>query len=326
MSDKKRISVIIPIRNAGNKLRNCLDAVTKQSRKPDEIIVVDGDSTDDSLLIASKYTVRILHEGYHNRAGGCQVGLINSIGDYIAFTDSDCIPDQKWLENLERNFEGDDNIGLAGATIFKKSTSLMGESIRLALSSFIGSGNSVQYRVYGKKRRIRCPSGCNSIYRRSALDAVGGFDTRLSGGEDEEISKRLSELGYFLYIPDAWVHHDTDMVALKSYAMRMMNYGKWGAESSARSINNVVAYVPVVLLITISLSIWIIVISIAIYILITLAYSIYFSLSQRRVPYIWTIPIVYALGHIGYVIGYWKQEVIQIAKDVERKFNKKKTV
>ena len=95
-----RGSVVIPVRNEGKKIGVCLSAVFSQSFEPCEVIVVDGHSSDKTVENAGSYPVKILYEDYHNRAGGCQVGVESAQGEYVAFTDGDCIPDKYWLANL----------------------------------------------------------------------------------------------------------------------------------------------------------------------------------------------------------------------------------
>jgi len=110
---KPKVSVIIPVRNGAKKLTQCLEAVLAQSYEPKEVIVVDGHSSDDTVKVASKFPVKVLYEDYHTRAGGCQVGIENAEGEYIAFTDADCIPGKDWLANLIKEFDD----GIAGLVV-----------------------------------------------------------------------------------------------------------------------------------------------------------------------------------------------------------------
>jgi cellulose synthase/poly-beta-1,6-N-acetylglucosamine synthase-like glycosyltransferase len=115
----------------------------------------------------------------HGTVGGArQVGVEHARGDYVAFTDADCIPRKDWLENLVREF--DDGIVGVGGGIRNIGKGLWEESIALALDTFLGSANSVQDRVLKGKRIVRSISGCNSMYRKMDILKVGGFDVHLS--------------------------------------------------------------------------------------------------------------------------------------------------
>ena len=113
-TNELQITVIIPVRNMATKIEKCLKGVFGQSLKPYEIIVVDGHSTDDTVEKASKFPVKILYEDYHNRAGACQVGVENAKGEYIAFTDGDCIPNRLWLANLVKELKVKSVAGVGG--------------------------------------------------------------------------------------------------------------------------------------------------------------------------------------------------------------------
>ena len=100
-----KISVILPVKNEEKKIERCLEAVFSQTIKPFEVIVVDGHSTDKTVENARKFPVRIFYEDYHTRAGACQVGVENARGEFVAFTDADCIPERNWLESLVKEFD-----------------------------------------------------------------------------------------------------------------------------------------------------------------------------------------------------------------------------
>jgi len=187
-----RITVVIPVKNAEDKIEKCLEAVFNQSLQPFEVIVVDGHSSDDTVLKASKYPVKIIYEDYGTVGGARQVGLENAKGDYIAFTDADCIPEKNWLENLVKGFyENNENIVGVGGGTKNIGEGLWEKSIALALDSFLGSANSVQDRVLKDKRFVKSISGCNSIYRKEDLVKVGGFNVKLFINEETELNRRI---------------------------------------------------------------------------------------------------------------------------------------
>jgi glycosyltransferase involved in cell wall biosynthesis len=86
-----KISVIIPVRNEAEKIERCLEAVFNQTIKPFEVTVVDGHSRDRTVENAKKFSVKILYEDYGTVGGARQVGVENARGEFVAFTDADCI-------------------------------------------------------------------------------------------------------------------------------------------------------------------------------------------------------------------------------------------
>ncbi len=89
-----KVSVIIPVYNASNYLKGCLDSVLKQSLIELEVICIDDGSTDDSLEILKKYgkedfRIKIIHQENNGAAAARNAGIQIASGDYIAFIDSD---------------------------------------------------------------------------------------------------------------------------------------------------------------------------------------------------------------------------------------------
>lgn len=85
-----KISVVIPAYNAGKYLDICLTSVLNQTRKPDEIIVVDDGSTDNTVSIAEKYGCRVLMCERNRGIGFARYfGAKSANGDYVAFLSAD---------------------------------------------------------------------------------------------------------------------------------------------------------------------------------------------------------------------------------------------
>lgn len=114
MSTPLRIAVVIPCRNDASYLDACLTALEAQTRPADGIIVVDNDSTDDSVAVARRHGVEPLREelvgiwpaaarGYDAAQGGF---------DVIARLDADSRPHPDWLARIERSFADDPALGV----------------------------------------------------------------------------------------------------------------------------------------------------------------------------------------------------------------------
>lgn len=116
-----KVSVIMPVYNAEDYLRQCLDSVMNQTLKEIEIICVDDGSTDSSPVILEEYAGRdgrlqVLHQ--ENKYAGCarNLGLSKASGKYVIFWDSDDFFALETLEKLYAKCEEDQaQIGICGA-------------------------------------------------------------------------------------------------------------------------------------------------------------------------------------------------------------------
>ena len=97
MTDQPFISVIIPVWNSPDLLAKCLAALAVQSypRERYEVLVVDNGSTDSTAAVARNYPfVTLLSEPVPGAYRARNRGLAAARGEYVAFTDADCIPDR----------------------------------------------------------------------------------------------------------------------------------------------------------------------------------------------------------------------------------------
>ncbi len=98
MNDITKVSIIIPVYNASEYIRKCLDSVLNQSLQEIEVILVDDGSTDGCGTICDEYLadprVSVVHQQNAGGAGARNVGLSKAKGKYIGFVDADDYIDQ----------------------------------------------------------------------------------------------------------------------------------------------------------------------------------------------------------------------------------------
>jgi glycosyltransferase involved in cell wall biosynthesis len=297
------ISVVVPVKNARDSIGRCLEAVLSQTVRPSEVLVVDGHSTDGTVHIAQKFPVTILCEEYGTIGGARQVGLENARGDFIAFTDADCIPTQHWLEHLLVNLN-DTVVGVGGGTR-NVAVGLWGESITFALDSFLGSARSVQDRISQEKRSVKSISGCNSMYRRDALLKVGGFDTTLSVNEDTELNNRLTKCSTLLYVPDAVVSHDQNR-GVMAFIKRMFFFGYGRGSKRLWDLQVIPPIVGALSLLLIFLSLKVFFAIILLYVLTVTYFDIKIFFKAKKFKFLLSLPLIFVLEHLSYTLGFWK--------------------
>lgn len=218
------MSVVVPVRNGAATLTDCLRALTSQSlpRTAYEVIVVDDGSADRSAAVVESFRATLLQQPPQGAAAARNAGIRAAQAHWIAFTDADCIPSRTWLATLlaavERNGETE-RLGAAGRTIGHASTTPAARFVDL-------SGGLDAERHLAHPHFPFAPSG-NVMYRRSALESVGGFDVRFVAYEACDLHARLSRThcGTVTFEPRAIVLH-RHRASWAAYWRQQANYGR----------------------------------------------------------------------------------------------------
>ncbi len=100
-----KVSLVIPVYNEEKYIKECLISVVAQRKQPDEIIIVDNNSTDRTLKIASQFPVKIVKEKTQGMIQARNRGFNEAFGDIIARCDADVILPPDWVERIKDNFE-----------------------------------------------------------------------------------------------------------------------------------------------------------------------------------------------------------------------------
>lgn len=228
------VSIVVGIRNEERFIEECIESLLNLDYPPDsyEIIIVDGMSTDKTQDIVRRYPVKLLLNERKNVAAARNLGVKNAIGELVAFTDGDCKVDPQWLKTLVREMQEapDDVVCFGGPNLIFDTDPIFGRVVGYAQESFLGSGGSAQSKNSAKKHYVSSLPNCNAMYKKAAIQEVGGFDERFVVGQDGDLNYRIGKKGNrFLYIPEARVlHHRRG--TLKSFSIRMFKYGMWMAE------------------------------------------------------------------------------------------------
>jgi glycosyltransferase involved in cell wall biosynthesis len=200
------VSVIIPVRNNVEGLQICLQAIQRQTYPADqfEVIVVDNASTDDISRLKPLFPhVRWLRDEGSGSFAARNAGLQIATADIVAFTDSDCIPDPRWLA------EGVAALNAGLGTIIGGNVDLM-DPVGRELNVYewievIGSGIPDSRRLV--EERGFTTTGNMLTYRKN-FERCGPFDTILKSGGDREWVTRAVKLGEKLvYVHSVLVRH-----------------------------------------------------------------------------------------------------------------------
>src|SRR5258706_9663525 len=95
------ISVVIPAYNEQKYLPKTLESLKKLDRKPDQIVVVDGGSTDATATVARAHGATVITVAHRGIGYARDKGLEKATGDIVAFTDADTVVPHDWLVKIE---------------------------------------------------------------------------------------------------------------------------------------------------------------------------------------------------------------------------------
>ena len=201
--NNSHFSVIIPSYNAEKTLGDCLEGLEHQSVARDEyeVIVVDDGSIDGTSRTAKGFDVKYIFQANQGPASARNTGAHAARGDIILYTDADCIPDYRWVEEMVRPFNDPGVIAVKGA--YRTSQSQL--VARFAQAEF-----EDRYDFLQSKTSIDMVDTYSAGFRKKIFQAMGGFDEGfpVANNEDTELSYRLASQGHKLvFNPRAIVYH-----------------------------------------------------------------------------------------------------------------------
>ena len=186
-----KISVVIPAYNAAIFLPRCLESVFAQTLKPEEVIVVDDGSTDNTAALAAELGARVISRPNGGLSAARNTGIENTSSEWIALLDADDL----WApEKLERQ-----------AACIRPETVLVYTGIRIFDDNGVRAVRRADDPIAARKMlRYRNPiTPSTALVRREAVVQDGGFREDIRACEDWEMWFRLQRLGQFEVVPDA---------------------------------------------------------------------------------------------------------------------------
>lgn len=185
----EKVSVVVTVLNEEKTIDALLTSLTSQTKKPAEILIVDGGSTDKTVEKIRKHKVTLLQKS-GNRSIGRNYGIAKAKSKIIAFTDAGCIPHSDWLEELIKPF-ADRSVRIVSGYYEGKAENAFQKSL---IPYVLVMPDQVGDEFY--------PSTRSMAIRRE----VGLFDESLTHNEDYAFAHTLKKNGMsFAFAPQAIV-------------------------------------------------------------------------------------------------------------------------
>jgi CelD/BcsL family acetyltransferase involved in cellulose biosynthesis len=190
----RTLAVVVITRNESQQIAGCLESVLAATRDlPDtQVVVVDSDSTDDTVVIAGRYPVDVYrYRGPRmSAAAGRRIGLDQVAARYVFFIDGDCRVAPGWIASAIEILERDPTVGIVCGG---------------RQNAYLGD-EGLDFKDVG------CALGGTALYRRDVLVRAGGFNPFITGAEEQELLARILALGYHkVATPQLMAVHYTGM-------------------------------------------------------------------------------------------------------------------
>jgi GT2 family glycosyltransferase len=209
-------SIIVLNFNGEAVIARCLDSLLGQTYPNFEIVVVDNNSSDASLVLLEQYVakgVRVIRSPQNSGVpGGRNLGLAHARGQIIAFIDNDGYADSNWLTAAVRTLEADERIGAVAAVVFFANRKIVLNACGGTIN-WQGYGGDfcyhTPYEFADMPQEVLFPMGCGIVLRKSAISQMERFDALpVKWYEDVELGIWLWASGYKVVVAeDAWIDH-----------------------------------------------------------------------------------------------------------------------
>lgn len=227
VSDTMKVSVLIPAYNEGKSIKKSIEAILAQSRKADEVIVVNDGSTDNTLEIldsfGGKVTVVSHLKNYGNKSLAQQTGLKFVTGDIVVTSDADTLLDKNFIKNLIPNFE-DKNVAAVSGYV----KSLKNNWITASREIDYIIGQEIYKTAQDFMNYILVIPGCAAAFRMETFHKHVEIDHDTIT-EDLDFTYQLHKKGFRIAFEKTAIVYTQDPPNISSYIRQMKRWygGGW---------------------------------------------------------------------------------------------------
>lgn len=188
-----KVSLVATVKDAAEHVEEFLESVRAQTTPPDEILIVDGGSTDGTLeILRAASDVGLLEAPGANIARGRNLAIEVATHDTIAVSDADCVLAPGWLDHLTRALEAGADVAMG---YYRPVTRSFFETCAAAIA--IPEPDEVDEGSF-------MPSSRSIAFRREMFERTGGYPEWLEVGEDMYLNHRLRDLyADMVFVPEA---------------------------------------------------------------------------------------------------------------------------
>lgn len=217
-------SIIIPVYNRIDEVRDLLKSLSAQTDKDFEVILVEDGSTQPCASVVEPYKsqidIKYFYKDNEGRSIARNYGMEHADGQYFLFFDSDCVIPEQYIASLQKSLDAHYVDCFGGPDAAHESFSDTQKAINYSMTSFLTTGG-----IRGGKVRLDkfVPRTFNMGFSRKVWETVGGFREMFS--EDIDMSTRIRQAGFSIaLIREAFVYHKR-RISMKLFFKQVYVFG-----------------------------------------------------------------------------------------------------
>lgn len=295
-----KISFIATVLNEEKNIDFFINSILNQTKKPDEIIIIDGGSKDKTYEILKKYAkknkkLKIFQKKGVNIAKGRNIAISKAKGDIIFVSDAGCIINKNWVKDTIEYFPKYDFVAGSYRAITKNNFELFQSLI-----------------VIKKVDRPTRMSGRNTAFKKKCWESVGGYSERYLTGEDSKFHAEIINKKYKTKINPqplvSWEMRPTLSKFFKQFYLygrgdrRQKNLFKKGWKKNLLMVFGFWAYLIILIGIVFIYPI-ISLLMVLLPLVFLFLYSFRFFIKTRRISALFWIPILILTKRLSYILG-----------------------
>jgi cellulose synthase/poly-beta-1,6-N-acetylglucosamine synthase-like glycosyltransferase len=237
------VTIIVAAKNSERTIEQTVSSILDLNYPNYDLVLVNDGSTDKTGEIMNRYVsahgtgssdkknvrVTVMTTAGVGPSEARNMAVRKAVGDYVAFTDGDCIVDKEWINELLKGFQmqylaSKGIAGVGGDQLSPPDDTRFGKLVQQFMKTV---GFMTDYIRPDKKfKSVDHNPTCNVMYKRIIFNEHIGFIKGLWPGEDVEFDYRIKKSGYVLvYNPSAIVYHYR-VSTMKRFIGMMTNYGR----------------------------------------------------------------------------------------------------
>lgn len=308
------ITLIATVLNEGGNIHNLMEGIVTQTRFPDEVVIVDGGSTDNTVEVIEQYhaqlPLKVIVEAGCNISRGRNLAISEAAGDIIAVVDAGVRLETDWLKKITQPLINNAQVNVVSGFFEADPTNTFEAVMGATVLPLVDEIDPESF----------LPSSRSVAFRKSAAEAIQGYPEWLDYCEDLIFDLRLKATNPpFVFAPDAIVHfrpRNSLQAYFKQYYLYARGDGKadlWRKRHVIRYATYLIAF-PVILLLGLFVHplLWS---------LFIIGGAVYLRQPYRRLPIVmrrvphpqssldWLyaillVPVIRVVGDVAKMIGY----------------------